>query len=773
MTWPSGRSRYNLAIVAELRTFRAGARSSSTWTARRWTTEAMLVAVGNGAVVRRRHAGLPGRPAGRRAARHHGARARSRKLEFLRVFPTVYKGTHVSHPAVTVTPGPQRVARGRRRRRLRRRRAVSAPSLPVHRRGGARRAARTCRRRPAGRRFGGHGTSPAQRYAAARRRQAGSTSRSSPTSAALYAFGLDPFQVRPARRSRPAAACWSPRPPAPARPSSASSPSTSPSPRAASASTRRRSRRCRTRSTPTSSRRYGADKVGLLTGDNTVNGEAPVVVMTTEVLRNMLYAGSRDPRRARLRRDGRGALPLRPLPRRGLGGGDHPPARVGARWSSLSATVSNAEEFGDWLVTVRGDTAVVVEEHRPVPLWQHVHGRRPALRPVRRRRARTVVNPELVRLARERGPLRRGSATGRGRGRGGRRPRRPRLPTPGRGRSSGWTPKALLPAITFIFSRAGCDAAVAQCLRAGLRLDHAGRARARSATLVEERCAEHPRRGPRACSATTSGSTGWSAASPPTTPGMLPTFKEVVEELFVRGPGQGGLRHRDAGARHQHAGPLGGARAAGQVERRDARRRHAGGVHPADRPRRAARHRRRGPRRRGVARRASTRGRSPGWRRPAPIRCARRFRPSYNMAVNLVGQVGRDAARASCSRRRSRSSRPTGPSSGWPGRCASNEEALEGYREAMTCHLGDFEEYAALRRALADREAELAAQRRGHSAGPRPRPSLEKLRPGDVIRVPGRPPRRARRRARPGRRAGGLDGPRPDRADRRPAGASG
>src|SRR3954453_21883972 len=39
--------------------------------------------------------------------------------------------------------------------------------------------------------------------------------------------------------------------------------------------------------------RYGADKVGLLTGDNTINGEAPVVVMTTEVLRNMLYAGSR------------------------------------------------------------------------------------------------------------------------------------------------------------------------------------------------------------------------------------------------------------------------------------------------------------------------------------------------------------------------------------------------------------------------------------------------------------------------------------------------
>src|SRR3954463_12090029 len=38
--------------------------------------------------------------------------------------------------------------------------------------------------------------------------------------------------------------------------------------------------------------RYGAERVGLLTGDNAVNGDAPIVVMTTEVLRNMLYAGS-------------------------------------------------------------------------------------------------------------------------------------------------------------------------------------------------------------------------------------------------------------------------------------------------------------------------------------------------------------------------------------------------------------------------------------------------------------------------------------------------
>ena len=118
-------------------------------------------------------------------------------------------------------------------------------------------------------------------------------------------------------------------------------------------------------------RRHGADAVGLLTGDNTVNGEAPVVVMTTEVLRNMLYAGSPTLR-------GLGYVVMDEVHYlsdrfRGAVWEEviiHLPESV--RLVSLSATVSNAEEFGDWLVTVRGDTVVIVEEHRPVPLWQHV-----------------------------------------------------------------------------------------------------------------------------------------------------------------------------------------------------------------------------------------------------------------------------------------------------------------------------------------------------------------------------------------------------------------
>src|ERR671932_2187216 len=119
--------------------------------------------------------------------------------------------------------------------------------------------------------------------------------------------------------------------------------------------------------------RYGEATVGLLTGDNSINGDAPVVVMTTEVLRNMLYAQS-DALRGLgyvvmdevhyLSDRFRGAVWEEVI--------IHLPESV--RLVSLSATVSNAEEFGEWLATVRGDTAVIVEEHRPVPLWQHLLG---------------------------------------------------------------------------------------------------------------------------------------------------------------------------------------------------------------------------------------------------------------------------------------------------------------------------------------------------------------------------------------------------------------
>src|SRR4051794_34709507 len=153
--------------------------------------------------------------------------------------------------------------------------------------------------------------------------------------------------------------------------------------------------------------RYGPEKVGLLTGDNVVNGEAPIVVMTTEVLRNMLYAGSRTllglgfvvmDEVHYLADRARGAVWEEVI--------IHLPESVAL--VSLSATVSNAEEFGEWLGTVRGETVTIVEEKRPVPLYQHVLvGRKmfdlfsnehSADGPTAE--AEGLVNPQLLRVAR-------------------------------------------------------------------------------------------------------------------------------------------------------------------------------------------------------------------------------------------------------------------------------------------------------------------------------------------------------------------------------------
>ena len=224
--------------------------------------------------------------------------------------------------------------------------------------------------------------------------------------------------------------------------------------------------------------RHGAANVGLLTGDTSVNGEAPVVVMTTEVLRNMLYADSPT---------------LRGLAYVVMDEVHYLADRFrGAVWEeviihladdvrvvSLSATVSNAEEFGAWLDMVRGDTEVVVEEHRPVPLYQHVIvGSRLLDLFVDAGGDQVRVNPELLDLARDEQRRDRferpRSGQGRPRGRGG--PTPPRRGGPPRGTPSRaevvqrLDAAGLLPAITFVFSRAGCDGAVRQCLLAGIAL---------------------------------------------------------------------------------------------------------------------------------------------------------------------------------------------------------------------------------------------------------------------------------------------------------------
>jgi ATP-dependent RNA helicase HelY len=480
-------------------------------------------------------------------------------------------------------------------------------------------------------------------------------------------------------------------------------------------------------------RRYGPGQVGLLTGDNTVNGEAPIVVMTTEVLRNMLYAGS--PTLSGLAYVVMDEVHYLADRFRGAVWEEviiHVPDSV--RIVALSATVSNAEEFGEWLQAVRGDTAVIVAEERPVPLWQHmlvgtrmfdlfVDSGRPGEPP--------KVNPELRRISLDdvrRAKINQSRRSGRRRPQG--RPTRSRPPA--RSDVIDRLDRAgLLPAITFIFSRAGCDAAVTQCLHAGLRLtskEEAEEVRAhaeiRTADIAEEDLRilgyddwlDGLERGIAAHHA-----------------GMLPTFKEIVEELFVRG-----LIKAVFATETLALGINMPARSV-VIERLD---KWNGEVHadltPGEYTQLTGRAGRRGIDVEGHAVVVWAPGVDPGSvgglasTRTYPLNSS--FRPSYNMAVNLVGAVGRDRARTLLEESFAQFQADRAVV-GLARQVHKNEEALAGYAEAATCHLGDFMEYAALRRRLSDRESELARERSTARRAEAAR-SLERLRPGDVIVVP-------------------------------------
>jgi ATP-dependent RNA helicase HelY len=474
--------------------------------------------------------------------------------------------------------------------------------------------------------------------------------------------------------------------------------------------------------------RYGADRVGLLTGDNAINGDAPVVVMTTEVLRNMLYSGSPSLEGLSyvvmdevhyLADRFRGAVWEEVI--------IHLPGSV--TLVSLSATVSNAEEFADWLVTVRGETEVVVSEHRPVPLWQHmlVNRRMFDLFHDADAARKHDVHPELLRHTRE--VMRRLDSDGGMRGRPG-RPRR--WATPSRPEVvERLDREGLLPAIQFIFSRAGCDAAVQQCLHAGLRLT-TPEERAEIRTVVERRITTIP-----GDDLSVLGYWDWldglERGLAAHHAGMLPMFKEVVEELFVRGlvkavfatetlalginmPARCVVLERLVkfnGEAHVDLTPGEYTQLTGRAGRRGIDvEGHAVVVWS---PEVEARH---------VAGLAST--------RTYPLRSS--FRPSYNMAVNLVGGVGADRARAllESSFAQFQTDRSV---VGLARQVQRNAETMQAYEEDMRCHHGDFAEYFALRVAIAERERSLAkqgaAQRRAAATS-----SLERLRPGDVIRVP-------------------------------------
>jgi len=275
--------------------------------------------------------------------------------------------------------------------------------------------------------------------------------------------------------------------------------------------------------------RYGRDRVGLLTGDRSVNGDAPVVVMTTEVLRNMIYAASPA-------LDGLESVVLDEV--------HYLQDRYrGAVWEEvivhlapetdlvcLSATVSNAEEFAAWIETVRGATTAVIEEQRPIELRHRylvaergVDG--PQLLPTFVGPADDLQpNPEAGRLDKR---------TDRGGPRGPGRPVR-RLRTPDRVEVVELLDaEDLLPAIVFVFSRKGCAQAVEQCVGARLRLTSAEERHAIAAIVDRHLATVAPEDlAVLGYDQWLAGLLGGIAAHHA---GMVPPMKEAVEEAFAAG----------------------------------------------------------------------------------------------------------------------------------------------------------------------------------------------------------------------------------------------
>ncbi|WP_410579571.1 DEAD/DEAH box helicase [Amycolatopsis sp. lyj-108] len=482
--------------------------------------------------------------------------------------------------------------------------------------------------------------------------------------------------------------------------------------------------------------RHGADAVGLLTGDTSINGNAQVVVMTTEVLRNMLYAGSSTIGELAyvvmdevhyLADRFRGAVWEEVIL--------HLPEHV--RVVGLSATVSNAEEFGEWLVEVRGDTSVVVDEHRPVPLWQHMLvGNRLldlfAGQEENAPGAELRINPSLLRRTEEIGGRFAPAGLRGPRGRRGGPSRMPRYRPPSRTDTVERLDNAgLLPAIVFIFSRAGCDAAVGQCVRSGLRLNGPEEVE-KVRRIVAERTKDLPEGDLGVLGfwewreALERGIAGHHA-------GLLPAFKETVEELFVQGlvkvvfatetlalginmPARTVVLERLVkynGEAHVDLTPGEYTQLTGRAGRRgiDVEGHAVVAWQPGIDPKQVG----------GLA---ST--------RTYPLRSS--FRPGYNMAVNLVAQVGAEAARDLLEQSFAQFQADRSVV-GTARRIERNKEALRGYTSAITGDFDEMLEYVDLRAKISAREKALSRQntsaRRAGTAE-----SLEKLRKGDVIAVP-------------------------------------
>ncbi|WP_245599438.1 DEAD/DEAH box helicase [Nakamurella lactea] len=484
---------------------------------------------------------------------------------------------------------------------------------------------------------------------------------------------------------------------------------------------------------------HGAAKVGLLTGDVAINSHAPVVVMTTEVLRNMLYAGSADLAGLTavvmdeihyLADKFRGAVWEEVIL--------HLPEQV--QVAGLSATVSNAEEFGAWLQQVRGDTTVVVDEVRPVPLWQHMMvGRRlydlfrQSLTPDTAAGARVQIDPALARAVADAEPRWAHATPVRGRGRSGSRQgggpaRRPSNRVDVIERLDG---AGLLPAITFIFSRAGCEAAVAQCVRSGLRLvSDAERVRIRE--VVDARADELPE-----ADLGVLGFWEWREALERGIAahhaGMLPAFKETVEKLFVAGLVKAVFATETLAL---------GINMPARTVVLEKLVKYNGESHvdltPGEYTQLTGRAGRRGIDVEGHAVVIWSPGLDPrqvgglASKRTYPLRSS--FGPSYNMAVNLIERLGRAAAKDLLQQSFAQFQADAGVV-GLARQVRRGEESIAEHNARIRCHLGDVEEYFDLLSRLTGAEKDAArdgAARRKRATAL----DLAQLKRGDVIEVP-------------------------------------
>ncbi len=440
--------------------------------------------------------------------------------------------------------------------------------------------------------------------------------------------------------------------------------------------------------------RFGEEKVGLLTGDNSINSEAEIMVMTTEVLRNMLYTNSSTLLNLGyvvmdevhyLADKFRGAVWEEVLIH----------LMESVQVISLSATVSNAEEFGDWLQAVRGDTEVIVSENRPVPLYQHVLIGNRLLDLFNEDGS---VNQTLFRSERE--ALRR-IRTPRHRGRHDDENRlgRPEI-------IEKLQFNQMLPVITFIFSRQGCDSAVKQCLAANLKL-----------TSTEER--EEIRKTALKYTSTINsedlellGHHEWLAALERGVAahhaGLLPVFKSCVEELFQRGLLKAVFATETLAlginmpARTVLLEKLTKWNGEGHVP-----------ITPGEYTQLTGRAGRRGIDIEGNAvvmwsptvDSASAAGLAAT--RTYPLRSS--FSPTYNMSINLLERYGRDRARNSLksSFAQFQADRAV---VGLDKQIRKNAEAIADYNTDLLCHLGNFSEYAKLRREI--KQAEVLISKR-------------------------------------------------------------